>query len=48
MTANGELFVIINGTRKLLQLFVECLDFLTRCASPKGECFIAFGSNTIV
>ena len=35
-TENGKQFVITDGARKLRKLCVECLDFQTCCATPKG------------
>lgn len=36
-TENGKRFVIMVGTRKRRKLCVECLDFQTCCATPKGK-----------
>ena len=36
-TENGKQFVITDGTRKRRKLCVECLDFQTCCATPKGK-----------
>ena len=36
-TENGEQFVITGGIRKRRKLCVECLDFQTCCATPKGK-----------